>query len=144
MKKVYFKFINAKGQLKSVFVIVDNKTAEMVQKLPEEEKVAYLTDLYHEDMRERNYQRRIVHSDGYFSDDEDLELPDDSVDEKSKKDKQQVEEFLSLLDADDRKLLEDYYLKGMTQYEISITLNISQKMVSKRIKNVLEKLRKFL
>lgn len=144
MKKVYFKFINAKGQLKSVFVIVDNKTAEMVQKLPEEEKVAYLTDLYHEDMRERNYQRRIVHSDGYFGDDEDLELPDDSVDEKSKKDKQRVEEFLSLLDADDRKLLEDYYLKGMTQYEISITLNISQKMVSKRIKNVLEKLRKFL
>lgn len=144
MKKVYFKFINAKGQLKSVFVIVDNKTAEMVQKLPEEEKVAYLTDLYHEDMRERNYQRRIVHSDGYFGDDEDLELPDNSVDEKSKKDKQQVEEFLSLLDADDRKLLEDYYLKGMTQYEISNTLNISQKMVSKRIKNVLEKLRKFL
>lgn len=144
MKKVYFNFINAKGQLKSVFVIVDNKTAEMVQKLPEEEKVAYLTDLYHEDMRERNYQRRIVHSDGYFGDDEDLELPDNSVDEKSKKDKEQVEELLSLLDADDRKLLEDYYLKGMTQYEISITLNISQRMVSKRIKNVLEKLRKFL
>jgi len=144
MKKVYFKFINAKGQLKSVFVLVDEQTAEMVQKLSEEERVAYLTDLYHEDMRERNYQRHIVHSDGYFGDDEDLELPDDSVDEESIKNKEQVAIILTMVNSDERQLLEDYYLKRKTQQEIASSLNISQKMVSKRIQNVLEKVKKNL
>lgn len=144
MKKVYFKFINAKGQLKSVFVLVDEQTAEMVQKLSEEERVTYLTDLYHEDMRERNYQRHIVHADGYFGDDEDLELSDNSVDEESIKNKELVAIILTMVNSDERQLLEDYYLKRKTQQEIASSLNISQKMVSKRIQNVLEKVKKNL
>lgn len=144
MKKLSFSFINKKGILKNVFVMVDDQTAVMVSMLSETERVDYLTDLYHEDMRERNYQKHIIHSDNYFGEDEDLELADESVDEEAVEAKLKVEEILSKLEPADRKLIEDYYLKGMTQQAIATSMNVSQKMISKRIKNTLEKLRKSL
>lgn len=144
MKKLSFSFINKKGILKNVFVMVDDQTAVMVSMLSDTERVDYLTDLYHEDMRERNYQKHIIHSDNYFGEDEDLELADESVDEEAVDAKLKVEEILSKLEPADRKLIEDYYLKGMTQQAIATSMNVSQKMISKRIKNTLEKLRKSL
>ena len=48
-------------------------------------------------MRERNYQRHILHSDNYFGEDEDLELPDNSVDKEDIETKMQVDEILSKL-----------------------------------------------
>lgn len=114
----------------------------MVMQLTQEDKVNYLSDLYHEDMRERKYQRRIVHSDGYFGEDEDLELPDETVDEETIAAKSQVEEFLSNLPFDERKLLEEYYLYGKTQQEISAELNLPQTTVSYKIKILIKKLQK--
>ena len=40
-----------------------------------------------------------------------------------------------MLEPDERKLIEDYYLKGLTQQAIATSMNVSQKMISKRIKN---------
>lgn len=144
MKKISFSFINKKGILKNVFIMVDEQTAIMVSMLSETERVDYLTDLYHEDMREKNYQKHIIHSDNYFGVDEDLELADESVDREAVDAKLQVEEILSMLEPTERKLIEDYYLNGLTQQDIAISMNVSQKMISKRIKNTLEKLRKSL
>lgn len=56
----------------------------------------------------------------------------------------QVDEILSKLNANDRKIIEDYYLKNLSQKEIALNLNISQMAVSKRIKFVLEKLKNSL
>lgn len=144
MKKICFSFINKKGILKNVFVIVDDETAIMVSMLSDVERINYLTDLYHEDIRERNYQRHIVHTSSYFGEDEDLELADESMDEEALEAKQQVEEILFKLEPAERKLIEDYYLNGMTQQAIANEMNVSQKMVSKKIKNLLDKLKKNL
>lgn len=144
MKKVTFNFINKKGIQKQAFVLVDDETYIMINKLSESDKINYLSDLYHENMRERNYQRHILHSDNYFGEDEDLELPDNSVDKEDVETKMQVDEILSKLNANDRKIIEDYYLKNLSQKEIALNLNISQMAVSKRIKSVLEKLKNSL
>lgn len=144
MKKVTFNFINKKGIQKQAFVLVDDETYIMINKLSENDKINYLSDLYYENMRERNYQRHILHSNNYFGEDENLELPDNSVDKEDVETKMQVDEILSKLNANDRKILEDYYLKNLSQKEIALSLNISQMAVSKRIKSVLEKLKNSL
>ena len=68
---------------------------------------------------------------------------DDNNEIRKLTDKVTLEELLSRLDGDERKLIYMRYFQEMTQTQIAQSLGISQVQVSRLEKKILEKMKKY-
>ena len=147
MKKLKATITNEDGTTKTVLVLVDNQTAEMLEKLEDEKMVnEYLLGEYElkmADYRERlNMQSLDASLDGGF----DIEDPEQDLFENyiQKIDNEKLREAIKRLEPQQQWLVYQIYFEGRTQKEIAKELGIDKTSLTKRKERILKKLKKFL
>ena len=147
MKKLKATITNEDGTTKTVLVLVDNQTAEMLEQLEDEKMVnEYLLGEYElkmADYRERlNMQSLDASLDGGF----DIEDPEQDLSENYIKEleNEKLREAIKSLEPQQQWLVYQIYFEGRTQKEIAKELGIDKTSLTKRKERILKKLKKFL
>ena len=149
MRKIYFSFINAKGQLKNEWVLVDVETSKMLSKLDEEVKINYLRELYYERKKEEKYRQRISSLEeicapkkNKYGEEVAIEFPDSSDIEKQFYIESEIKETLLLFNKEEREIIKKVKIDKVSATEFGRQKGQTQQNISKKIKKINEKLTK--
>lgn len=142
-KKINFSFINKNGEKKTVHVFVDEETYKILPKLNEDDKIKYLTELYHDQEREKNYKRKTIPFSQYINDENGQYDP---VDEHSDlfedvSNEQLIKQIMEYLSPKDRVFIKLYFYDGLTKIEIAEKLNINRRTVYLNLKRIISDLK---
>ena len=146
MKKLFTQVVLKNGEIKDVYVCVDDETAKVLEQVDEVTRKAYLQDEWEMKMVE-NYHRRNEQS-LEKSTDNGFDLADESQDVEAKAIKEvelmSIRKIISKLTLKQQWLVKELYIKKRTQEDIAEELHISQQAISSRLDTIKGKLKKFL
>ena len=145
MKKFEIIVTTKQGE-KKVSVYVDSETAAMLKECSEEIRLAYLKELYKEQLLERKETRRHVSLEKITANGHDFESQDDSPMDKAIE-AEENEYIKSLLDKLTDKQRETFVLhafEGWTLEKIGKKMGVSFQCVHQFYEAAIKKLKKFL
>ena len=146
MKKLFTQVVLKNGELKDVYVCVDDETAKVLEQVDEVTRKAYLQDEWEMKMAE-NYHRRKVQS-LEKSLENGFEVVDESQDVEAKAIKEIelsiIKKSFAVLTPKQIWLVKELYIKKRTQEEIAEELHITQPAISYQIATIKGRIKKFL
>lgn len=146
MKKLYTQITKKNGEVKEVYVCVDNETAKVLEQVDEETRRIYLQEEYLTYMSNVKYKRCNQSLEKSLENGFDVVAENQDVEENAIKnaDKEKVRQAISKLEPQQQWLVEQVYYYGRKQVEIADELGIDFTSVSKRLARIEKKLKKFL
>lgn len=149
MVKVYFDFINDKGELKSEWVFVDEETFKMLSKLEEIVKIDYLRELYYERKKEEKYRLRISSVEEICApkknksgEEVTFEFPDSTDIEKQFYLETKIKETVFQFNKEEREIIKKVKIGKVSATEFGRQKGQTQQNISKKLKKINEKLKK--
>ena len=146
MKKLFTQIVKKNGELKDVYVCVDDETAKVLEQVDEETRKMYLQAEWEMKTAE-NYCRRHEQSL-----DKSLDNGFDIIDEKQdveemaikQAEKQRVLEAIAKLEPQQQWLVKQIYVYGRKQIEVATELGVGESAIRSRLKKISAKLKKIL
>lgn len=147
MKKLKAIVTKKDGTTKEVYVVVDNRTAEMLAQLNDEKIVNdYLVEEYKMFMAEYHEHRYTQSLDKSL--DVGLEIEDKKQDVfeniVTKLEHEELKKAIQSLNEQQQKIVTALFFERKTQEEIAQELHITQPAVSQRLAVILERLKNYL
>lgn len=146
MKKLFTQVVKHNGELKDVYVCVDDKTAKVLAQVDEATRKAYLQEEY-EMITAENYHNRHTQSL-----DKSLENGFDIVDERQNVEEivaremtnERIRKAIEQLEPQQQWLIEQVYYNERTKVSIAEELGVSETAIRRRLGKIYEKIKKFL
>lgn len=144
MKKLTTQ-ITKNNKTQTIFVMVNDKTADFINSLDEKTRHDYIVgehNIYLNELKEtRRHQSLDLSLDNGFE----LEDEDSSPEDKVIQDEtySNLYKAISTLSKDQQWLIKEVYFKGRSQVEIAKELGIDKSAIRHRIERILEKIKKF-
>lgn len=146
MKKLFTQIVKKNGELKDVYVCVDDETAKVLEQVDEETRRTYLQEEYKMFMADYRYKRRNQSLEK--SVDNGFDVIDDKQDVEAmaikQAEKETVMEAISKLEPQQQWLVKQIYIYGRKQIEIANELGVSHQAISQQIILIRSKIKKFL
>lgn len=129
----------------TIFAMVDDKTAEILENLDEETRHNYIVGEHEIYLNERKETRRhqsinVSLENGHDFEDDEISLEENFI-EKEKYLK--LHKAISCLSKEQQWLVNEVYFKGRSQVEIAKELGLTKMAVSLRLQTILKNLKKF-
>lgn len=146
MKKLFTQVVKKNGELKDVYVCVDDETARVLEQVDEDTRKAYLQDEY-EMITAENYHKRHTQSldksleNGFDIADERQDVEENVVREMEN---ERVRNAIEQLEPQQQWLVEQIYCNERTRVNIAKELGVSEFAIRDRLKRIHEKIKKFL
>lgn len=144
MKKLTTQ-ITKNNKTQTIFVMVNDKTADFINSLDEKTRHDYIVgehNIYLNELKEtRRHQSLDLSLDNGFE----LEDEDSSPEDKVIQDEtySNLYKAISTLSKDQQWLIKEVYFKGRSQVEIAKELGVSHVAILNRFKKIYEKIKKF-
>ena len=146
MKKLFTQIVKKNGELKDVYVCVDNETARVLEQVDEETRRIYLQEEYEMKMSDNKY--KLCNQSLEKSLDNGFDVIDENQDVEAmaikQAEKERVLEAIAKLEPQQQWLVKQIYVYGRKQVEIADELGIDFTSVSKRLARISKKIKKFL
>ena len=146
MKKLFTQIVKKNGELKDVYVCVDDETARVLEQVDEETRRTYLQEEYKMFMADYKYKRRNQSLEK--SVDNGFDVIDENQDVEAmaikQAEKDRVLDAIAKLEPQQQWLVKQIYVYGRKQVEIADELGIDFTSVSKRLARISKKIKKFL
>lgn len=144
MKKLKTQ-ITKGNKTKTIYALVDNKTAGILESSNEKIRHEYIVgehQIYLNELKETRRHQSLDFSleSGHEFEDENSSLEDNLIE---KEQYQELYKAISSLSQDQQWLVKEVYFKGRSQVEIAKELGLSKMAVSLRLQTILKKLKKF-
>lgn len=146
MKKLYTQITKKNGELKDVYVCVDNETAKVLEQVDEETRRIYLQEEYLTFMSNVKYKRSNQSLDKSLENGFDIVDENQDVEENAIKDadKEKVRQAISKLEPQQQWLVKQVYFNQRTNVSIASELGVTEGAIRDRLKRIFEKIKKFL
>lgn len=145
-KKLFTQIVKKNGELKDVYVCVDDETAKVLEQVDEETRRTYLKEEYKMFMADYRYKRRNQSLEK--SVDNGFDVIDDKQDVEAmaikQAEKETVMEAISKLEPQQQWLVKQIYIYGRKQIEIANELGVSHQAISQQIILIRSKIKKIL
>ena len=145
-KKLFTQIVKKNGELKDVYVCVDDETAKVLEQVDEETRRTYLQEEYKMFMADYRYKRRNQSLEK--SVDNGFDVIDDKQDVEAmaikQAEKETVMEAISKLEPQQQWLVKQIYIYGRKQIEIANELGVSHQAISQQIILIRSKIKKIL
>ena len=139
---VRFTFTNKNGEKKTVKVFVDKETYAILPKLSEDDRINYLTELYHEQEREKYHSRGTIPFSRFSNNEEGDYDPEDTVDvEKKTIQRILIRQMIDYLSPTDREYILLRFFDGLTIESIAKRMNVNEKTVRRNLTRILDDLK---
>ena len=146
MKKLFTQIVKKNGELKDVYVCVDDETARVLEQVDEETRRIYLQEEYEMKMSDNKY--KLCNQSLEKSLDNGFDVIDEEQDVEEKAIKQAerdtVMQAILQLEPQQQWLVKQIYVYGRKQVEIAEELEIDFTSVSKRLSRIFKKIKKIL
>ena len=143
MKKLKTQ-ITKGNKTKTIYALVDNKTAELLESSNEKIRHEYIVgehQIYLNELKETRRHQSLDFSleSGHEFEDENSSLEDNLIE---KEQYQELYKAISSLSQEQQWLVKEVYFKGRTQVEIAKELGIDPTSIRDRLKTIFNKLKK--
>lgn len=146
LKQVIFSFTNKKGEIKTVFFVMDKNTYDVYHDptVPKEWTEKMMLDEYREYCQEQKYKRRVI-AWPVDKDGKELDIPDkDNLspleslieEEKVKENKNKIKNILKQLTEKQRQVFEKVYIEEKQPMDVAKELGISKSALYERLQSV--------
>lgn len=146
MKKLFTQVVLKNGEIKDVYVCVDDETAKVLEQVDEVTRKAYLQDEWEMKMVE-NYHRRNEQS-LEKSTDNGFDLADESQDVEAKAIKEveqaNIHTAISKLNPQQQWIVKQVFIRRRKQVDVAIEMGIGESALSQRISVIKAKMKKIL
>ena len=146
MKKLFTQIVKKNGELKDVYVCVDDETARVLEQVDEETRRIYLQEEYEMKMSDNKY--KLCNQSLEKSLDNGFDVIDESQDVEEmaikQAEKERVLEAIAKLEPQQQWLVKQIYVYGRKQVEIAEELGVGESAIRSRLKKISAKLKKFL
>lgn len=145
-KKLFTQIVKKNGELKDVYVCVDDETARVLEQVDEETRRIYLQEEYAMKMSDNKYKfcnQSLEKSleNGFDVIDENQDVEEMAI---KQAEKDAVLEAISQLEPQQQWLIKQLYFLGRTQVDVAKELGISKAAITNRLKKISEKIKKLL
>lgn len=146
MKKLYTTITKKNGELKDVYVCVDNETAKVLEQVDEETRRIYLQ----EEWKMKTFENRIKRNEqsleksldnGFDVIDEEQDVEENAI---KNADIEKVREAILQLDPQQQWLVKQCYIYGKKQREVAREMGIGESALSQRLSVIKAQLKKYL
>lgn len=146
MKKLYTQITKKNGELKDVYVCVDNETAKVLEQVDEETRRVYLQEEYLTYMSNVKYKRSNQSLEKSLENGFDVVDENQDVEENAIKnaDIEKVRRAISQLEPQQQWLVKQVYFNQRTNVSIASELGVTEGAIRDRLKRIFEKIKKFL
>lgn len=146
MKKLYTQITKKNGELKDVYVCVDNETAKVLEQVDEETRRVYLQEEYLTFMSNVKYKRSNQSLEKSLENGFDVVDENQDVEENAIKnaDIEKVRRAISQLEPQQQWLVKQVYFNQRTNVSIASELGVTEGAIRDRLKRIFEKIKKFL
>lgn len=130
----------------TISVMVDNKTAKMLEQLDEQTRHEYILAEHELNLKERKETRRHQSLDLSLENGHEFISEDSTPEEKCIQEEAyaNLHNAISSLEPNKQKIVYLYFFENKTMEEIAAILNVQKPAISKQIARILEKLKKVL
>ena len=146
MKKLFTQIVKKNGELKDVYVCVDDETARVLEQVDEETRRIYLQEEYEMKMSDNKY--KLCNQSLEKSLENGFDVIDESQDVEEmaikQAEKERVLEAIVKLEPQQQWLVKQIYVYGRKQVEIAEELGVGESAIRSRLKKISAKLKKFL
>lgn len=146
MKKLFTQIVKKNGELKDVYVCVDDETARVLEQVDEETRRIYLQEEYEMKMSDNKY--KLCNQSLEKSLENGFDVIDESQDVEEmaikQAEKERVLEAIARLEPQQQWLVKQIYVYGRKQVEIAEELGVGESAIRSRLKKISAKLKKFL
>ena len=146
MKKLFTQIVKKNGELKDVYVCVDDETARVLEQVDEETRRIYLQEEYEMKMSDNKY--KLCNQSLEKSLDKGFDVIDENQDVEEmaikQAEKERVLEAIAKLEPQQQWLVKQIYVYGRKQVEIAEELGVGESAIRSRLKKISAKLKKFL
>ena len=146
MKKLFTQIVKKNGELKNVYVCVDDETAKVLEQVDEETRRIYLQEEYEMKMSDNKY--KLCNQSLEKSLDNGFDVIDENQDVEEmaikQAEKERVLEAIAKLEPQQQWLVKQIYVYGRKQVEIAEELGVGESAIRSRLKKISAKLKKFL
>lgn len=146
MKKLYTQITKKNGEVKNVYVCVDNETAKVLEQVDEETRRIYLQEEYLTFMSNVKYKRCNQSLEKSLENGFDVADENQDVEENAIKnaDKEKIRQAISKLEPQQQWLVKQVYFNQRTNVSIASELGVTEGAIRDRLKRIFEKIKKFL
>lgn len=146
MKKLYTQITKKNGEVKNVYVCVDNETAKVLEQVDEETRRIYLQEEYLTYMSNVKYKRCNQSLEKSLENGFDVVDENQDVEENAIKnaDTEKVRQAISKLEPQQQWLVKQVYFNQRTNVSIASELGVTEGAIRDRLKRIFEKIKKFL
>ena len=146
MKKLFTQIVKKNGELKDVYVCVDDETARVLEQVDEETRKMYLQAEWEMKTADNYYRRHEQSLDKSL--DNGFDIIDENQDVEAMAIKQAesdtVVQAISQLEPQQQWLVKQLYFYGRTQIDVARELGVSKAAITNRLKKISEKIKKLL
>ena len=146
MKKLFTQIVKKNGELKDVYVCVDDETARVLEQVDEETRRIYLQEEYEMKMSDNKY--KLCNQSLEKSLDNGFDIIDENQDVEAmaikQAEKERVFEAIAKLEPQQQWLVKQIYIYGRKQIEIANELGVSHQAISQQIILIRSKIKKIL
>ena len=146
MKKLFTQIVKKNGELKDVYVCVDDETARVLEQVDEETRRIYLQEEYEMKMSDNKY--KLCNQSLEKSLENGFDVIDESQDVEEmaikQAEKERVLEAIAKLEPQQQWLVKQIYVYGRKQIEVATELGVGESAIRSRLKKISAKLKKFL
>lgn len=146
MKKLYTQITKKNGEVKNVYVCVDNETAKVLEQVDEETRRVYLQEEYLTFMSNVKYKRCNQSLEKSLENGFDVVDENQDVEENAIKnaDIEKVRRAISQLEPQQQWLVKQVYFNQRTNVSIASELGVTEGAIRDRLKRIFEKIKKIL
>ena len=137
--------ITKNNKTKCIFVIVDNKTAKILEKSDEKVRHEYIVGEHQIYLNELKETRRHQSMDAVLESGHEFEDEELSIEEKyiEKENYEALHKAISSLSKEQQWLVNEVFYKGKTIVDIAKTQGVSHVAILHRLEKIYEKIKKF-
>lgn len=145
-KKLFTQIVKKNGELKDVYLCVDDETARVLEQVDEETRKMYLQAEWEMKAAENYYRRHEQSLDKSLDNGFDIIDEKQDVEEMAIKeaDKQRVIKAISKLKSQQQWIVKQVFIYGRKQCEVANEMRISEPALSQRITVIKAQIKKFL
>ena len=146
MKKLFTQIVKKNGELKDVYVCIDDETARVLEQVDEETRKMYLQAEWEMKTAENYFRRHEQSLDKSIDNGFDVIDENQDVEEMAIKqaEKERVLKAIAKLEPQQQWLVKQIYVYGRKQVEIAEELGIGESAIRSRLRKIFEKIKKIL
>ena len=145
-KKLFTQIVKKNGELKDVYVCVDDETARLLEQVDEETRRTYLQEEYAMKMSDNKY--KLCNQSLEKSLDNGFDVIDENQDVEAmaikQAEKESVLDAIAKLKPQQQWIVKQVFIYGRKQCEVASDLKISEPALSQRIAVIKVQIKKFL